>query len=568
MKGIPASPGLAIAKALIVKHVDLNVEATLKNPVNEEIQRFNDAIKSSSEDINQVRNKAVEELGEDKAAIFDAHLMILEDPEMVASTISMIESSKVSAEYAFQSITNQFVQIFESMNNEYMKERAADIKDVSKRVISKLLGQESIDLSKLDSDVILIAHDLTPSETATMDKSKVLGFITEIGGKTSHTAIMARTLEIPAVVGFTGATETIKNGDLVMVNGVTGMININPSQEEINSFTTKQDEYIRYRNDLKEFHGKETLTKDGHHVELAGNIGSAEDLDVLLKNDAEGVGLFRTEFLYMNRDQFPSEEEQFTAYKTILEGMKNKPVVIRTLDIGGDKHLDYLKLNEEMNPFLGYRAIRICLDQPEIFRTQLRALFRASVYGNLRIMFPMISSLEELLEARKVVDSVKAELMNEGVSYSESVQIGMMIEIPSAAIISDILAKHVDFFSIGTNDLIQYSCAVDRMNEKISHLYNPYHPALIRMVKMVIDAGHSEGIWVGMCGEVAGDPTMIPLLLGLGLDEFSMSPISILSSRKIMSELSMEKCRNIATQVMSLSDSDSIKRFLLSGKMN
>ena len=453
-----------------------------------------------------------------------------------------------------------FVGIFESIDNEYMRERAADIKDLTNRIIRHLLGAKIVDLAALEEEVVLVAHDLTPSDTATMNKSKVLGFLTDIGGRTSHTAIMARTLEIAAVVGLTDITTKAKDGDYIVFNGDTGEVILNPDEEIMTKYTKLKTEFEEYRKSLELLKGKPSVTLDGRHVELAGNIGSPKDVEGLIKNDAEGVGLYRTEFLYMDKeDAFPTEEEQYEAYKAVLEGMDNKPIVIRTLDIGGDKELPYFEMESEMNPFLGYRAIRICLDRKDIFKTQLRALYRASVHGKLRIMFPMISSLEELLAAKEVVAEVKDELKAEEVAFADDVEVGMMIEIPSAAVISDILAKHVDFFSIGTNDLIQYTCAVDRMNQKISHLYNQFNPAVLRLIKTVIDNAHKEGKWVGMCGESAGDQRMIPILLGFGLDEFSMSPISILPARKLITSVSYEDMQNFANEVLSMGTAKEIK---------
>ena len=450
--------------------------------------------------------------------------------------------------------------MFESMDNEYMRERAADIKDVTNRIIRHLLGIKIVDLAALEEEVILVAHDLTPSDTATMNKSKVLGFLTDIGGRTSHTAIMARTLEIAAVVGLTDITTKANDGDYIVFNGDTGEVILNPDEETIDKYTKLKNEFDEYRKSLELLKGKPSQTTDKRHVELAGNIGSPNDVEGLIKNDAEGVGLYRTEFLYMDKeDGFPTEEEQYEAYKAVLEGMDNKPIVIRTLDIGGDKELPYFDMEPEMNPFLGYRAIRICLDRKDIFKTQLRALYRASVHGTLRIMFPMISSLEELLAAKEVVAEVKEELKSEGIAYADNVEVGMMIEIPSAAVISDILAKHVDFFSIGTNDLIQYTCAVDRMNQKISSLYNQFNPAVLRLIKTVIDNAHAEGKWVGMCGESAGDQRMIPILLGFGLDEFSMSPISILPARKLITSVSYEDMKKFAGEVLAMGTAEEIK---------
>ncbi|HID7760877.1 TPA: phosphoenolpyruvate--protein phosphotransferase, partial [Clostridioides difficile] len=473
-----------------------------------------------------------------------------------------IKTENVNAEYALNEIKEMFVSMFESMDNEYMKERAADIKDVTNRILRHILGIKVVDLSALSEEVVLIAHDLTPSDTATMNKKMVLGFLTDIGGRTSHTAIMSRTLEIAAIVGLNDITSKVKDGDFVVFNGDTGEVIVNPDKETINKYTELKAKYEDERKALQLLKGKPSVTLDGKHVELAGNIGTPNDIEGLIKNDAEGVGLYRTEFLYMDRDSFPTEEVQYEAYKAVLEGMDGKPIVIRTLDIGGDKELSYLNMEPEMNPFLGYRAIRLCLDRKDIFKTQLRALYRASVHGRLRIMFPMISSLEELLQAKEVVKEVLAELDSEGVAYAKDVEIGMMIEVPSAAVISDVLAKHVDFFSIGTNDLIQYTCAVDRMNQKISYLYNQFNPAVLRLIKTVIDNAHKEGKWAGMCGESAGDQKMIPILLGMGLDEFSMSPISILPARKLITSVKESDMKKLADEVLNMGTAEEIKSYI------
>ncbi len=562
MKGTSASPGIGLGRVLIIQNEELNIIKKQIESLEKEKERFLEAIQKSKIELSKIRDKAMKELGEDKAAIFDAHLLVLEDPELLDGTIKKIDADKVNVEYAFKEIANQFVSIFEAMDNEYMRERAADIKDVSNRLLRNLLGIKVIDLSLLEEESILVSNDLTPSETATMDKEKVLGFLTNIGGRTSHTAIMARSLEIPAVVGLKNITELLKDGDYVAFNGETGEVLINPRDEEIASYKKLKEQYEKEKKELEALRGEISETIDGRKVELAGNIGTPHDIEGLIKNDAEGVGLYRTEFIYMDRDSLPSEEEQFKAYKTVLESLEKKPVVIRTLDIGGDKELSYLKFDKEMNPFLGYRAIRLCLDKKEIFKTQLRALLRASVYGNLKIMFPMISSLEELLESKKILEEVKSNLQAEGLEYSNKIEVGIMIEVPSAAIISDMLAKHVDFFSIGTNDLIQYTTAVDRMNEKIHHLYNPFNPAVLRLIKMVIDNGHKEGIWVGMCGEMAGDKKIIPILLGLGLDEFSMSPISILPARKLIKSLKFEEMKEFTDKVMAMDNATEIEAFI------
>ena len=562
-KGTGASPGIALGRALVIEHSELVIEKKTIENIDEEIQKLESAVKVSKEELTKVKEKALAELGEHEAEIFEAHLLVLEDPELIGSAISKIRDEKVNADYALNEIKEMFVAMFESMDNEYMRERAADIKDVTNRVLRHILGIKVVDLAELDEEVVLIAHDLTPSDTATMNKNMVLGFLTDIGGRTSHTAIMARTLEIAAVVGLNDITKKVKDGDYIVFNGDTGEVIVNPDEETKAKYASLKEEFEEYRKSLELLKGQASITTDGRHVELAGNIGSPNDVEGLIKNDAEGVGLYRTEFLYMDKeDSFPTEEEQYEAYKAVLEGMNNKPIVIRTLDIGGDKELPYFEMEAEMNPFLGYRAIRLCLDRKDIFKTQLRALYRASVHGKLRIMFPMISSLEELLDAKEVIKEVLKELDAENIAYSNDVEIGMMIEIPSAAVISDVLAKHVDFFSIGTNDLIQYTCAVDRMNQKISHLYNQFNPAVLRLIKMVIDNAHKEGKWVGMCGESAGDQRMIPILLGFGLDEFSMSPISILPARKLITSLSYADMQKFADEVLAMGTAKEIKEYV------
>ena len=562
-KGTGASPGIALGKALVIEHSELVIEKKTIDNIDIEIQKLQDAVRVSKEELIKVKEKALSELGEHEAQIFEAHLLVLEDPELIGSAISKIRDEKVNADYALNEIKEMFVAMFESMDNEYMRERAADIKDVTNRVLRHILGIKVVDLAGLDEEVVLIAHDLTPSDTATMNKNMVLGFLTDIGGRTSHTAIMARTLEIAAVVGLNDITKKVKDGDYIVFNGDTGEVIVNPDEETKAKYASLKEEFEEYRKSLELLKGQASITTDGRHVELAGNIGSPNDVEGLIKNDAEGVGLYRTEFLYMDKeDSFPTEEEQYEAYKAVLEGMNNKPIVIRTLDIGGDKELPYFEMEPEMNPFLGYRAIRLCLDRKDIFKTQLRALYRASVHGKLRIMFPMISSLEELLDAKEVIKEVLKELDAENIAYSNDVEVGMMIEIPSAAVISDVLAKHVDFFSIGTNDLIQYTCAVDRMNQKISHLYNQFNPAVLRLIKMVIDNAHKEGKWVGMCGESAGDQRMIPILLGFGLDEFSMSPISILPARKLITSLSYADMQKFADEVLAMGTAKEIKEYV------
>lgn len=562
LQGNSASPGIAFGKALLLQDETYEVVKSEISSVDNEKKRLQDAVSKSKTELSKIRDIALEKLGPEKAQIFESHLLILEDPEMISKTEEIITNDKANADFALKNVATEFITIFESMDNDYMRERAADIKDVSDRIIKNILGVKSIDLSILEDEVILIANDLTPSNTATMNQNKVLGFLTEIGGKTSHTAIMARSLEIPAVVGLKDATSIIKDGDYVVINGETGVIHINPSDEEKNSYVELRDKYKGQRKELEVFVGKPSISVDGRKVKLEGNIGTPKDVDGVLSNDGEGVGLFRTEFIYMNSSSLPTENEQFEVYKEVLERMSSKDVVIRTLDIGGDKHLPYLDIGHEENPFLGYRAIRLCLDQTDIFKTQLRALLRASIYGKLRIMFPMISSLHELLDAKAILDECRGELDKESIKYADDIKVGMMIEIPSAAIMSNILAKHVDFFSIGTNDLIQYTCAVDRMSEKLQNLYSPFHPAVLNLINTVIKNAHANDCIVGMCGEAAGTKGMVPLLLGMGLDEFSMSPISILSVRKLISKLDSKKMEELSDKVLAMSDAKEIESYM------
>jgi phosphotransferase system enzyme I (PtsI) len=562
LKGIAASHGIAIGRALVLQERNIEINKISITNVEEEKKRFKEAVDKASEQLTKIRDKALEKLGADKAQIFESHLFMLQDPEFIGAVENAIESEKINSEYALQNTTNMFVSIFEQMDNEYMRERAADIKDVSQRILNILQGVENVSLASIDEECIIVAKDLTPSDTAQMDREKVLGFATEIGGRTSHSAIMARSLEIPAVVGIGTSIESIKNGDLVILDGNEGTLIVNPNDEQIEKYKAMQKAADILKNELSKLRDLDSITLDGRKVEIAGNIGTPQNAQNVINNGGEGVGLFRTEFLYMDKDSLPTEEEQFNAYKQALQIMQGRPVIIRTLDIGGDKKLPYLPIKEEMNPFLGYRAIRLCLDRKDIFKTQLRALLRASVFGKLKIMFPMISSLQELREAKKVLEEAKSELNSERIEYSNDIEVGIMIEIPSAAVISDVLAKEVDFFSIGTNDLVQYTVAVDRMNEKIAYLYDPFHPAVLRLIKLVIDNAHKEGKWVGMCGEMAGDPKAIPVLLGMGLDEFSMSASSILTARKLIRSLNFEDAKKIANEVLSLGTAEEIKKYL------
>lgn len=555
LKGIAASDGIAIAKAYRLIQPDLSFEKKSVDDSDGEVKRLKNALQESTDELQKIRDKAVETLGESEAQVFDAHLMVLSDPEMVSSIESNIRDNKVNAESALKDVTDMFISMFEGMHdNPYMQERAADIKDVTKRVLSHLLGVTLPNPAMIDEEVIVIAHDLTPSDTAQLDRKYVKAFVTDIGGRTSHSAIMARSLEIPAIVGTEKITSVVKEGDMLAVNGIEGDVIVHPSDEQMKEFQAKAKAFADQKAEWEKLKNAQTVTADGKHFELAANIGTPKDLEGVISNGGEAVGLYRTEFLYMDSPDFPTEDEQYKAYSAVLEGMEGKPVVVRTMDIGGDKELPYLKLPHEMNPFLGYRAIRVCLDKDDMFRTQLRALLRASVHGQLRIMFPMIATLQEFRAAKALLDEEKAKLEKEGTKVSDKIQVGIMIEIPAAAVIADKFAKEVDFFSVGTNDLIQYTMAADRMNEKVSYLYQPYNPSILRLIKNVIESAHAEGKWAGMCGEMAGDQIAVPLLVGLGLDEFSMSATSILKTRSLMKRLDTAKMSELAQKAINECD--------------
>lgn len=552
MKGIPVSQGIAIGKAFIYKKEDLTIrdQQILSDDVNAEIQKLNRAINQSMEEIEVLKQKTQADVGAKEAEIFTAHRMILDDPEFINKIHLLINESFFAAEKAVKIVTNQFVDIFNNLEDEYFRERAADIKDVSERLIRNILGINNPDLSQIIEDVIIIAKDLTPSDTAQMNREKVLGFATEIGGKTSHTAIMAKSLEIPAVLGLGNIMDLAKTGDTIIVDGNTGEVSVNPNQQFLEEAKLRKLNFEEHIKELVHIKALPTVTTDGHSVELAGNIGTPEDTLGVLKNGGEGVGLYRTEFLFMNCEQMPSEDIQFEAYKKVLVDMGSKPVIIRTLDIGGDKKLDYLKQDDELNPFLGLRAIRLCFVEEELFKTQLRAILRASHFGNAYIMFPMISSIDEVRKAKEILYKCMKELDEKNISYNHNIKVGIMVEIPSAAITADIIAKEVDFFSIGTNDLCQYTLAVDRMNEKVAYLYEPLHPAVLRLIKTVIDASHKRGIFTGMCGEMAGDEYAAVILLGLGLDEFSMSASTIPRIKKIIRSISYKEAQRIAEEAL------------------
>ena len=554
LKGIAASDGVAVAKAYLLVQPDLSFETITVEDTNAEEARLDVALEASQNELSLIREKAVGTLGEEAAQVFDAHLMVLADPELIGQIKETIRAKKVNAEAGLKEVTDMFITIFEGMeDNPYMQERAADIRDVTKRVLANLLGKKLPNPASINEEVIVIAHDLTPSDTAQLDKNFVKAFVTNIGGRTSHSAIMARTLEIAAVLGTNNITDLVKDGDVLAVSGITGEVVINPSEEQIAAFKAAGEAYAKQKAEWALLKDAKTVTADGKHFELAANIGTPKDVEGVNENGAEAVGLYRTEFLYMDSQDFPTEDDQYEAYKAVLEGMNGKPVVVRTMDIGGDKELPYFDLPKEMNPFLGYRALRISISETgnQMFRTQLRALLRASVHGKLRIMFPMVALLTEFRTAKGILEEEKAKLVAEGVAVADDIEVGIMIEIPAAAMLADQFAKEVDFFSIGTNDLIQYTMAADRMNEQVSYLYQPYNPSILRLINNVIKAAHVEGKWAGMCGEMAGDQTAVPLLVGMGLDEFSMSATSVLRTRSLMKKLDTAKMQEYANRALT-----------------
>lgn len=560
LKGIAASAGISIAKAYKLESPKVEIVKKEGDPA-VEVEKFNAALEKTKKDIEGVKERAAKRLSEEELAVFDAHLMMAGDPEFAGQITSMIENDKVNAEYAADTVATQMITMFESMDNDYFRERAADIKDVTFRLKCNLLGLTIPDLTAIDEDSIIVAYDLTPSDTAQLNEY-VKGFATSIGGKTSHSAIMANSLEIPAVVGCGDILAQVSHGDTLVLDAVDGVVIVNPDEATVKEYEAKAKAFAEEKEALKVLVNAKSISTDGHEVELAGNIGGIKDVEGVLKNGGEGVGLFRTEFLYMDSDHFPTEDEQFEAYKAVLEGMGGKKVVVRTLDIGGDKKLKYFTFPEEMNPFLGYRAIRLCLDRTDIFRTQLRALIRASVYGKLCIMFPMIATVQEFCDAKAIYEEEKANLIKEGVAVADNIEVGMMVEIPAAAVLADQFAKYADFFSIGTNDLIQYSMAADRMSENVSYLYQPYNPAVLRLVKMTIDGAHKEGKWAGMCGAMAGEEYAAPILLGLGLDEFSMSATQILKARKIINSLSKKEMEEVAAEALNKQTADEVLAFV------
>ena len=560
--GIAASPGVVFGKALVLKEepIVLNTQKISADQIDAEVAKFYAGREKTAAQLNSIHEKALRTLGAEKAAIFEGHLMILEDEELEEEILAYLKENLSTADVATNKIIDQQVAVLSEIDDEYLKERAGDIRDIGNRLLRNILGMHIVDLGDIQEESILVAYDLTPSETAQLNLDKVLGFITDIGGRTSHTSIMARSLELPAIVGTNDITAHVKTGDLVILDAISNQIHINPSETEIAAFKAQQEKLAAEKAELAKLKELPAETLDGHRIEVAGNIGTIRDVDGVLRNGGESVGLYRTEFLFMDRASLPGEEEQFEAYKEIVEAMEGKQVVLRTMDIGGDKELPYLDLPKEMNPFLGWRAVRIGLTRREILDTQLRAVLRASAFGKLAVMFPMIISVEEIRELKSIVAELKAQLRAEGHAFDENLQLGVMVETPSAAVNARHLAKEVDFFSIGTNDLTQYTLAVDRGNEIIAHLYNPLTPSVLNLIKQVIDASHAEGKWTGMCGELAGDVRATALLLGMGLDEFSMSAISVPHVKKLARSISYADAKALADEALAQPTAADIER--------
>jgi len=563
LKGIPASPGIVIGKAFLFDTRQLIVtEKDIKQDIiPSEIIRFEEALIKTRSEILVIQKKISHEMGVQHAEIFNAHLLVLEDRMLIEEVIEGLKKEHKCVEYVFSKVIAKYIKVFSKMNDEYLKERTSDIEDVGKRILKNLIGVQEKTLSDLKEQVIVVAYDLSPSDTANMHKKNVMGFVTDIGGRTSHTAIMAKSLEIPAVVGLEKATTKIKPDDILIVDGTGGIVIINPDKTVLRKYEAKQQKFVKFEKTLLDFKDKPAITIDGYKIEVSANIELPDEVSSVIAHGAEGIGLYRTEFLYMNRNDVPGEEEQFEAYKKVAAKLSKSPVIVRTLDLGGDKFLSQLKFPHEMNPFLGWRAIRYCLAKPEVFKVQLRAILRASVFGNVKIMFPMISGLGELRQAIEVLEEAKQELKNKSINFKQDIEVGAMIEIPSAALTSDLLAKEVDFFSIGTNDLIQYSLAVDRANEKIAYLYKPTHPAVLRLIKNIIDSGHKENIWVGMCGEMAAEPGFVLILLGMGLDEFSMSPVVVPEVKYVISNVKFEDARKVAEEALTLPTGEEVEIF-------
>lgn len=564
LKGIPASPGVAIGKAFLFKTEDMSVtkKTVSDSDIPSEIARFEDALIKTRSEILNIQEKIAKEMGTEHAEIFNAHLLVLEDRMLIEEVISKLKSEKVAVDYAFSDVLKRYIKAFAKIEDEYLKDRISDISDVGKRILRNLLGRKQATLESLKEPVIVVAYDLSPSDTATMHKENINAFVTDIGGRTSHTAIMARALEIPAVVGLEVGTKTIQSGDVLIVDGARGIVEINPDNATLDSYRAKKVKFEEFETGLMKLKDLPCQTVDGRTIDLAANIELPDEIASVKAHGAHGIGLYRTEFFYMNRTDLPTEEEHYQAYKKVAEEVTPGPVVVRTLDMGGDKFLSQVDVPREMNPFMGWRAIRFCLARPDIFKIQLRAILRASAHGKLKVMYPMISGVEELVQANKILEEVKQELRQQSIAFDENIEVGAMIEVPSAALTADILAKEADFFSIGTNDLIQYSLAVDRVNEKIAYLYEPAHPAVLRLIKSIIDAGHRSNIWVGMCGEMASEPAFAILLLGLGLDEFSVSPVSAPEVKQVIRAVTYEKAKEVAQRALEMGTGAEVEAYV------
>lgn len=562
-KGTSASAGIGIGTAVILEETELVIPDKTVEDVAAETERFCSAVEASIQDVSELAADMAQRIGEKEAEILNGHLMLLQDPMLTDGVKEMIQNSKLCAEAAVEQIFTMYADMFASMDDELMQQRATDMRDIKTRVQKKLLGVASVSVSSLPAGSILVAKDLTPSITAGINPENVVGIVTELGGKTSHTAILARALEIPAVVAVTGLLEEVKDKDNLIVDGSEGIVYINPEEKCLEQYQEKREVFLKEKKELEKFIGKPTVSKDGVQVELVANIGKPEDVDKVLQYDGEGIGLFRTEFLFMDRTAMPTEEEQFEAYRKVAIAMNNKPVIIRTLDIGGDKEIPYMGLMKDENPFLGYRAIRFCLDRKDdVYRPQLRALLRASAYGNIKIMIPLVTCVDEYRQAKELIEEIKSELDQEGIAYNKEIQVGIMVETAAASLIADLFAKEVDFFSIGTNDLTQYTMSVDRGNDKVSYLYSTLNPAVLRSIQRIISCGREAGIMVGMCGEAASDPLMIPLLLAFGLNEFSMSASAMLSARKWISEYDTKELQAVANKAMSFSTEAEVRTYM------
>ncbi|MCC8059938.1 MAG: phosphoenolpyruvate--protein phosphotransferase [Clostridiales bacterium] len=562
-KGTNASAGIGIGKAVIVEEAELIIEQKTVASVEAEIDRFRKALEKTVSETERMAKELAENVGEKEAEIMQGHMMLLMDPMLTGEIESNVKNSSVCAEYAIEQVCNMYADVFAGMDSEMMQQRATDMRDIKTRMQRVLLGIETVDIASLPQGTVLVAKDLTPSMTAGINPKNIVGIVTELGGKTSHSAILARAMEIPAVVAVTGFLKDVRDGDEVIVDGSTGNVYVNPDEATAAEYAGKRDQYLKEKEELQQYIGKPSVTKDGVHLEVVANIGKPEDVDKVLEYDGEGVGLFRTEFLFMDRSAMPTEDEQYEAYKSVAERLGGKPVIIRTLDIGGDKEIPYMGLTKDENPFLGYRAIRLCLDRKDdIYRPQLRALLRASAYGNIRIMIPMVTCIDEIREAKALIEETKAELDRKGVPYNKDIQVGIMVETAAASLMADVFAKEVDFFSIGTNDLTQYTMSCDRGNERISYLYSTFNPAVLRSIQRIISCANEAGIMVGMCGEAASDPMMIPLLIAFGLNEFSMSVSAILQSRRIICNSSRKELQAVAEKAMSFATTKEVEDYM------